>query len=84
MHITPPSYSSSLALCDFWLLAKLKGRQENRFEATEGVYRKSPRAQKVIPEGDFNVCFEDVKIRYRKCIVSGAVYFDGDEVDLRE
>ncbi|XP_011263146.2 uncharacterized protein LOC105255530 [Camponotus floridanus] len=86
IHIVPqPPYSPDLAPCDFWLFPKLKRPlRGNRFETIEEIQRESLRALKAIPEGDFNSCFEDWKIRWHKCIVSGGDYFEGDEIDLEE
>jgi len=84
IHIVPQlPYSPDLASCDFWLFPKLK-RLGNRFETIEEIQRESLRALKAIPECDFNSCFEDWKIRWYKCIMSGGDYFEGDEIDLEE
>jgi len=86
IHIVPqPPYSPDLAPCDFWLFPKLKrSLQGNCFETIEEIQRESLCALKAIPEGDFNSCFEDWKIRWHKCIVSGEDYFEDDEIDLEE
>lgn len=85
-HIVPqPPYSPDLAPCDFWLFNKLKRPlRGHRFESIEEIKRESLRELKAIPTIDYNNCFEDWKIRWHKCIVSGGDYFEGDEIDLEE
>lgn len=85
-NIVPqPPYSPDLAPCDFWLFSKLKRPlRGNRFESIEDIKCESLRALKAIPEIDFNNCFEDWKKRWRKCIVAGGDYFEGDDIDLEE
>ena len=85
-NIVPqPAYSPDLAPCDFWLFPKLKRPlRGNRFESSEDIKRESMRALMAIPESGYLACFEDWKKRWRKCIISGGHYFEGDEIDLEE
>ena len=83
-HIVPqPPYSPYLAPCDFWLLPKFKRPlRGHRFNTFEKIRAESKKALKVIPEIEFNKCFEDRKKRWHKCIISGGDHFEGDEIDL--
>ena len=83
-HIIPqPPYSPDLAPCDFWLFPKLKRPlQGHRFDTIEEIQAESKKALKAIPEIEFNKCFDDWKKRWHKYIISGADYFEGDEIYL--
>ena len=83
-HIVPqPPYSPDLAPCDFWLFPKLKRPlQGHRFDTIKEIQAESKKALKAVPEIEFNKCFDDWKKRWHKCIISGGVYFEGDEIDL--
>ena len=72
-----------MALRDFWLFPKLKRPLRGyRFDTIEEIQAESKEALKAIAEIEFNMCSDDWKKRWHKCIISGGDYFEGDEIDL--
>ena len=81
--IEQPSYSPDMALADFFLFLKLKlPLRGTRFQSIEGIKENWRREQKSIPENAFKKCFDDLIIRWHKCIISGGAYFKGDKINL--
>ena len=52
------------------------------FQSIEDIKEHSRRELKSIPENGFNKCFDDLIIRWHKCIISGGAYFSGDKINL--
>lgn len=74
-----PPYSPDLAPCDFWLFPKLKSPMKGtRFDSINDPKENTTRALKDIPKECFLDCFEQLKNRWNKCIVSYGEYFEGD------
>ena len=82
-NVLQPPYSPDLAPCDFWPFPKLKRPlRGHRFDMIEEIQAESKKALKGIPEIEFNMCFDDWKKRWHKCIISGGDYFEGFKIDL--
>ena len=63
-------YSPDLAPCDFCLFPKLRGyRYETIQEMKEAV---------TLTQEDFHGAFQKLLKLYKKCIVAGGDYFEGD------
>lgn len=78
-------YSPDMAPCDFFLFSRLKlPLRGHRFETIEAIKENSLAALKAIPHTEYQRCFEDWKQRWRKCIVAGGNYFEGDTMNLEE
>jgi hypothetical protein len=74
-----PPYSSVLAPCDFWLFPKLKtALNGHRFLAIADIQEHAATILQIIPEEEFQKCFEQWKHRLTKCIGAEGYYFDGD------
>ena len=75
-NIEQPPYSSDMAPADFFLFSKLKlPLQGLRFQSIE---------LKSILENAFKNCFNDLIIRWHKCIISRRPFFEGDKINLDE
>ena len=70
-----PPFSPDLALCDFWLLPKLKGC---RYETIEEMKEAVTKVIDTFTQEDFYWAFQKVLERYSKCIAAGGDYFEGD------
>ena len=74
-----------MAPADFFLFPKLKlPLQSTRFQSKEDIKENSRRELKRIPENAFKKCFDDLIIRWHKCIISRGAYFEGDKINLDE
>ena len=83
-NIVPqPPNSPDLSQCDFWLFPKLKRPlRGHRFDTIEEIQGETKKVLKAFPEIEFNMCFDDWKKRWHKCIISGGDYFERDQSDL--
>ena len=74
-----PAYSPDLASSEFFLFPKikeiLKGR---RFDDIDDIRSNTTAALKVIPQNQFQNCFEGWTRRWHRCIASQGEYFEGD------
>ena len=70
-----PPYSPYLALCDFWLFAKLRGC---RYETIENMKEAVTKVIDTLTQDDFHGTFQKLLERYNKCISTGGDYFKGD------
>ena len=78
------AHCSATTVFAFCLFPKLKRPlRETRFELIDEIKAESKKALMAIPEKDL-ACFEDLKIRWYKCISSRGDYFEGDKIDLQE
>ncbi len=80
-EIPHPAYSPDLAPCDFWMFPAIKKQlkgQEHRTirEVQEAVLKV---IQNFTAE-DYEIAFDRLLLRWRKCIASGGAYFEGDGV----
>ena len=73
--VPQPPYSPDLALCDFWLLPKLRGC---RYETTEEMKEAMTKAIDTLTQKDFPGAFQKLLERCKKYIASGGDYFEGD------
>ena len=70
-----PPYSPELALCDFWLFPKLRGR---RYETIEEMKEGVTKVIDTLTQEDFDGAFEKLLDGYNKCIATGGDYLEGD------
>ena len=67
-----PPYSPDL---DFWLLSKLRGY---RYETIEERKEAVTKVIDMFTQEYFHGAFQKLLERYKKCIVAGGDYFEGD------
>ena len=80
--VAKPLYLPYLALCDYWLVGKnLKG--ECVFDTIRKIKTDS-KVLTIIQEKYYFDCFEDWKMRWKRCVLSDGDYFEEDEIDLEE
>ena len=70
-----PPYSPGIALCDFWLFSKLRGR---RYETIEEMKEAVRKVIDMLTQEDFHAAFQKLFEWYNKCIAAGGDYFEGD------
>ena len=70
-----PPYSPDLALCDFWLIPKLKGC---RYETIEEMKEAMTKVIDTLTQEDFYGAFQKLLEGYNKCIAARGDYFKGD------
>ena len=70
-----PPYSPYLALCDFSLFPKLRGR---RYETIEEMKKAVTKVIDTLTQEDFHGALKKLLERYNKCIAAGGDYFVGD------
>ena len=68
-------YSPNFALCDFWLLPKLRGC---RYETIEQMKEAVTKVIDTLTHEDLNGNFQKLSVRNNKCIAAGGDYFEGD------
>ena len=68
-------YSRDLALCDFWLIPKLRGC---RYETIEEMKEAVTKVIDTLTQEDFHGALKKLLERYNKCIAAGGDYFEGD------
>ena len=73
--VPQPPNSPDLALCDFWLLPKLRGC---RYETIEEMKETVTKVIDTLTQEDFHGAFQKLLERYNKCIEAGGDYFEGD------
>ena len=67
-----------MAPADFFLLPKLTlSLRDTRFQSIEDIKENSQRELKSIPETAFKKCFDNLIIRWLKCIISGGPTLKG-------
>lgn len=80
-----PPYSPDMAPCDFFLFPKLKRPLKGRrFDNIDEIKAESLKELKAIPKSEFQKCFQDLKKRWHKCIISEGDYFEGDNINVDE
>ncbi len=79
--IVHPPYSPDLAPCDFFLFPYLKDRLRGK------THRNIPELQAAvekvlhsIPKETLVHTFEDWAVRWRKCVLAGGNYFEGQRI----
>ena len=83
--IEQPPHSPDIAPTDFFLFPKLKlPLWSTRIQSIEDIKENLRWELKSIPENAFKKCFDNWIIRWHKCIISGAAYFESDKINLDE
>ncbi len=73
-----PPYSPDLVPCDFYLFPKIKKSLKNKkYLKVENLARAVQAVTSSIPKEDYRNCFENWKIRLKKCINNNGNYFEG-------
>ena len=73
--VAHPPYSRDLALCDFWVLPKLRGY---RYETIEEMKEAVTKVIDALTQEDIHGSFQKLSERYIKCIAAEGDYFEGD------
>ncbi len=73
-----PQYSPDLSPCDFWAFLVLKRLiRGHRFQSLADVQTTVKRTLRELPLADFQNCFDNLLVRYHRCIEAGGEYFEG-------
>ncbi len=73
-----PQCSPDLSPCDYWAFPLLKSKlRGHRFQSLEDVKTTVQRTMRDIPLTEYQNCFDKLLVRYRKCLVAGGEYFEG-------
>ena len=67
--------SSNLAPCDFWLFPKLRGCS---YETIEEMKEAETKVIDMLTQEDFHGALQKLLEWYKKCIVAGGEFFEGD------
>ena len=70
-----PPYSPDLAPCDFWLFPKGTGC---RYETIEVMKEVVTKFIDTLTHADFHGAFQNLSVRYNKCIAARGDYFEGN------
>jgi len=80
-----PAYSPDLASSDFFLFSKIKEILKGRhFDDIDDIRSNTISALKVIPQNQFQNCFEVWTRRWHRCIASQGEYFEGDHGGIQQ
>jgi len=80
-----PAYSPDLAPSDFFLFPKIKETLKGRhFDNSDDIRSNTMAALKVIPQNQFQNCFEGWTKRWRQCIASQGEYFEGNQGGIQQ
>ena len=80
-----PAYSLDLAPSDFFLFPKIKEILKGRhFDDIDDIGSNTTAALKVIPQNQFQNCFEGWTRRRHRCVVSQGLYFQGDRIGIQQ
>jgi len=80
-----PAYSPDLALDDFFLFPKTKETLKGRhFDDIDDIRINTTAALKVIPQNQFQNCFEGCTRCLHRCIASQGEYFEGDHGGIQQ
>ncbi len=73
-----PQYSPDLSPCDYWAFPILKSKiRGHRFQNLQDVKTTVRRTLRDIPLHEYQNCFDQLAVRYRKCIQAGGHNFEG-------
>ncbi len=73
-----PQYSPDLSPCDYWVFPVLKSKiRGNRFENLEYVKTTVKRMLREIPLAEYQNCFDNLLLRYKRCVQAGGEYLEG-------
>jgi hypothetical protein len=74
-----PPYCPDLALCDFFLLPKMKLKLKGRrFDTIEKIQAESQKVLDILREKDFQEAFQKWRRRLDLCQHAAGNYFEGD------
>ena len=80
-----PAYSPNLAPSDFLLFPKIKEILKGRhFDDIYGIRINTKAALKIVPQNQFQNCFEGWTRRWQRCIASQGEYFEGDHGGIQQ
>ena len=80
-----PAYSPDVAPSDFFLFPKIKEILKWRhFDDIDDIRNNTTAALKVIPQNQFQNCFEGWTRRWHRCIASQGEYFEGDHGGIQQ
>ena len=80
-----PAYSPDLAPSDFFLFPKIKEiLKGNHIDENYGIRSNTKAALKVIPQNQFQNCFDGWTRRWHWCITSQGEYFEGDHGGIQQ
>ena len=80
-----PAYSPNLAPSDFLLFPKIKEILKGRhFDDIYGIRINTKAALKIVPQNQFQNCFEGWTRRWQRCIASQGEYFEGDHDGIQQ
>ncbi len=75
------AYSPDLAPCDFWLVPMIKKQLKGcQFKRIPKLQAAIVSILENIPQDDFEVAFDHLLTRWRKCVGASGEYFKGDGV----
>jgi len=78
-----PPYSPDLAPCDFFLFPKIKSALKGtRFESVYAVKAKATQLLNSLTQDDLQHCFQQWKIRMKRCRDRGGDYIEGDNISI--
>ncbi len=70
--------SPDMSPCDYWAFPVLKSHiRRHRFETLEDVKVAVKRTLQDIPLADFQNCFDNLLVWYKKCVAASGNYFEG-------
>ncbi len=71
-----PQYSPDLSPCDYWVFPVLKDCiRGHRFQTLDDVKTCVQRTLRDLPLVDYQNCFDNLMVRYRKCVAAGGGVF---------
>jgi hypothetical protein len=80
-----PAFSPDLAPIDLFLFLKIKEILKGRhFDDNDNIRSNTMAALKVIPQNQFQNCFEGWTRCWHQCIASQGEYFEGDHGDIQQ
>jgi hypothetical protein len=80
-----PTYSPDLAPSDVFLFPKINEILKRRhFDDIDDIRSNTTAALKVIPQSQFQTCFERWTRRWHLCIASKGAYFEGDHSGFQQ
>ncbi len=73
-----PQYSLDLSPCDYWAFPVLKNLIiGHRFQSLDDVKTCVQRILRDLPLAEFQNCFDNLMVQYRKCVAAAGEYFEG-------
>jgi len=80
-----PAYSPDLTPSDFVLFPKIKEILTGRhFDDIDDIRSNTTAALKVIPQNQFQNCFEGWTVHWHWCVASQGEYFEGDHGGIQQ